>query len=273
MAQKKRKVTYYNSAARQNPFLQQQWWIGLKGGVNVTKIGIDKRYSILAPTNYPQQKTDKKYENFKPIATHIGLEATYFFRGFSISVQPTYQTLKFTYSNEYAWADNENPNNMLELSYDQEHQVNYIVLPLIFKYEFNAPNVTPYIQAGAYFNHLINANKEVNISGIDYASGGVNKFESEPVMVGATDLFAKQHYGFMAGAGLYYNVGNIRLNFDVQYRLGQSVINSGKNRYNNDRLAGIGDAMDDITADNIAVSIGTLFPLRFLSSGFKSYDK
>jgi hypothetical protein len=55
--------------------------------------------------------------------------------------------------------------------------------------------------------------------------------------------------------------------------LGMSNISSTDNRYGSDRLSGVGDAMDDLTLDNISVSLGCLFPLRFLSSGFKSLDK
>ena len=69
-----------------------------------------------------------------------------------------------------------------------------------------------------------------------------------------------------------YNLGNIRINLDIMYRYGMSNITSTENRYSNDRLAGVGDAMDDLTMDNISISLGALFPLRFLSSGFKSSD-
>ena len=239
----------------------------------MTQIKVEKSYTILEATNYQSSLSNKKYEKFKPLGTQIGLEATYFFNGFSASLQPLYQNIKFSYSNSYSWMDPESSNS-LELSYKQEHQVAYLMVPLIFKYEFAVNDkFTPYIQLGAYLGFLLNANKSVEISGTDLASGGVNYIEFEPVLVGATDLFAKKHYGFIGGAGLYYNIGNIRLNLDVQYKMGQSILNSAENRYQNDRLSGIGDAMDDITADNIAVSIGTLFPLRFLSSGFKSYDK
>jgi hypothetical protein len=258
---------------KENPFLQQQWYIGLLGGVNMTRINVDKSYSIISPTNYETQLSNKRYKKNKPLGTQIGLEAAYYFRGFSVSVQPTYQNIKFSYSNAYTWLDTESTTNKLELTSEQEHQVAFLLLPLLFKYEYTINQFTPYVQLGAFSGFLLNASKNVEMSGVDYGSGGTNVIAFDPVSVGATDLFAKNHYGFIAGAGLYYNIGNIRLNLDVQYKLGQSVINSAKNRYQNDRLSGIGDAMDDITANQIAISVGTLFPLRFLSSGFKSYVK
>ena len=77
----------------------------------------------------------------------------------------------------------------------------------------------------------------------------------------------------MGGAGVNYNLGNnVRLNLDVMYRYGMSNIVSTKNRYDSDRLSGVGDVMDDLTLDNLSISLGCLFPLRFLSSGFKTLD-
>jgi hypothetical protein len=257
----------------ENPFLQQQWWIGLKGGMNASTVNVDKSYSVIVPSNYSSDLTEKKYSKWKPFGTQIGLEATYFFRGFSASIQPTYTTIRFSYDNRYTWTDPENEVNKLDLKYEQDQKSSYIYLPFLFKYEINLHGITPYLQAGAYTAFLLEATKSVTISGVDHASGGTNQFEYEPVSVGATDLFASNHYGFIGGAGLYYNIGNIRLNLDVQYRIGGSLLNSTRNRYQNDRLSGVGDAMDDITLNSIAVSFGTLFPLRFLSSGFKSYDK
>lgn len=272
-AQIKNKTSRYNLNNRENPFLQQQWWIGLKGGVNASSIKVDKSYSVIVPVNYSSSLSQKNYEKWKPLGTQIGLEATYYVRGISASIQPTYATIRFSYSNDYVWTDAEHPANRLELTYDQDQHISYLYLPLLLKYEFNVRGLTPYLQCGAYTAFLLGANKSVTISGVDHASGGENQFKYEPVSVGTKDLFAKNHWGIIGGAGLYYNIGNIRFNLDIQYRLGQSHLTSGKNRYQNDRLTGIGDAMDDIKVDNATISLGTLFPLRFLSSGFKSYDK
>ena len=79
---------------------------------------------------------------------------------------------------------------------------------------------------------LINANKSVSITGIDNAAGGVNEFKEESITIGAKDLFAKNHWGIMGGAGLNYNLANnVRLNLDVLYRHCMSNIVSTDNRY------------------------------------------
>jgi hypothetical protein len=68
-------------------------------------------------------------------------------------------------------------------------------------------------------------------------------------------------------------MGNVRLNLDIQYKHGLSNISSTQNRFGSDRLSGVGDSLDDLQLNNIALSIGCLFPLRFLEKDFKSLDK
>lgn len=272
-SKKQKFIAYNRSGNKNNQFLQKQWWIGLKAGTNLSRAVVERSYTILVPTNYDTDAIRKKYDNYKLAGMQVGLEATFYFRGFSISLQPTYQHVRFGYANQLEWADGEASSTQhLTLTFQQEQKIEYAVIPLLVKYEFGGRKIRPYIQAGGYGAYLINANKSVETYGVDFASGGARSFKNEPIVVGAKDLFAKNHYGVAGGAGVYYNLGNIRLNLDIQYKHGLTNISAVKNRYDNDRLSGIGDAMDDLTLNNIAISIGALFPLRFLSSGFKSHD-
>lgn len=272
-AQKRKNNYSFNKKKKEeNTFLHKQWWIGLKGGVNLTNVTVEKAYSIITPTNYEARMVDKVYRAWKPVSAQFGLDINFYFRGFSASFQPGYQSIKFNYTNDYQWLNAEDASKLLELSYLQEQQAEYLVFPLLVRYEKQFGKLSPYIQAGAYSVVLLDATKQVTVTSTDYASGGVNEFQGESISVGVKDLFADYHYGLTGGAGLYYTVGNVRFNLDVQYKYGMSLINSVENRYGNDRLAGTGDAMDDLLLRNVSISFGTLFPLRFLSSGFKSFD-
>ncbi len=254
-------------------FLNKQWWLGLKGGANLAKVSVEKSYSAIAPTNYDYSDIAKKYTSFDLVGSQLTLEATFYFKGFSLSFQPTYQHTRFIYTNAYAWTSTIETTNHVELNFEQEQKIDHAIIPLVIKYDITGNKLRPYIQVGVYTAMLINANKSVSIEGIDNAAGGVNEFTEESIIIGAKDLFAKNHWGLMGGAGLNYNLGNnVRLNFDVLYRYGMSNIVSTKNRYGSDRLSGVGDVMDDLTLDNLTISAGCLFPLRFLSSGFKTLD-
>lgn len=271
VAQRNAHKTGFNQANKPiNAFLHKQWWLGFKAGPNLSKPVVEKSYHIISPTNYLESGIEKQYESFKSIGSQVAFEVTFYFRRFSLSFQPTYRTNVFTYTNEYEWSDAGESSNHLELEYTQRQKVAWLDWPLIAKYEFQAGRLIPYAQLGAYSSLRLDATKTVSVSGVDNASGGEHRFSNEPVIVGATDLFAKYHWGLVGGAGLYYPLGNVRLNLDISYRLGMSNIASTGNRYGSDRLSGVGDSLDDLTLDNLAVSVGCLFPLRFLGSGFKS---
>lgn len=269
---KKTKSPAYNKGKQQNTFLKKQWWIGVRGGVNFTDPVVEKSYAIITPTNYEASLTEKKYDHYTPMSSQIGLEVSFYVRGFSITVQPVFENIRFVYTNQYSWTNSENSAYRLDLNYRQQHQLQMVSTPVFLRYEHSFGKIAPYISAGAYGSFLLNATKEVEITGTDYASGGAKDFESEPVIVGATDLFQTFSYGLIGGVGMFYTPGNVRISLDVTYKHGLSLINSPENRYNNDRLAGIGDAMDDLSIRNLAVSAGILFPMRFLSTGFKSTE-
>jgi len=268
-----KKATSFNNPAQNHfgGFLEKQWWLGLKAGTNLTQVDPVKRYSAVSPISYTN--TDKQYGEFNKTGSQVTFEVTFYYKGFSFSLQPAYRHSRFTYTNDYQWTDPENVNNRLELNYSHEQKVDHAEVPLIFKYDILGNRLRPYVQVGVYYSFLLGADKSVEISGIDYASGGINTFTNEPVIIGANDLFASNNWGFIGGIGTNYNLGNVRLNLDIQYRLGMSLINSTENRFGNDRLSGIAEAMDDMKFNSLAFSIGCLFPMRFLASGFKTLDQ
>jgi len=272
---RKRNNAAYNKANKDNEkYLEKQFWLGLKVGGNLSKPHVETAYSVLSPTNYETSVTRKKYDSFKQMGSQATLEITFYYRGFSFSLQPTFQHAAFAYSNSYEWISATKATDNVVLNYQQEQRVDHAIIPFVIKYELVGHKVRPYLQAGFYSGILVNANKSVTVSGIDYASGGTNEFTNEPITLGAKDLFAKNHWGLIGGAGAYYSLpNNVRINLDIMYRYGMSNISSTKNRYSSDRLSGVGDALDDLTLDNLSFSLGCLFPLRFLESGFKSFDR
>jgi hypothetical protein len=274
-SQKTPRLPKFNKHKEKNVFLKKQWWLGFKAGANLSGTEVLKSYSPISPTNYDVSEVKKKYVNYKDLGSQATLEATFYFTGLSLSIQPTYRHNQFGYTNDYLWTDSdipENINNHLELKYEQQLKIDYFDIPILAKYEKTFSKVSPYLQAGIYSSFLVNANKSVAVSGVDYASGGKNEFHNEKIIVGASDLFAKSHWGFLGGIGCYLNQGNVRFTFDIQYKIGMSNITSTKNRYGNDRLSGIGDTMDDLKLRNLSITAGCLFPLRFLGKNFRSSD-
>ena len=253
-------------------FLKKQFWLGFKAGTNLTQANVQDSYTVIVPPP-GAITTGKEYKSFNLLGSQAALEVTFYTKGFSISLQPTYKHSRFEYSNHFEWMDSNIAENRLVLDYNQEQQTDHLEIPLLVKYDIAGSKLRPFVQAGIYYSILLNANKVVDVSGIDYASGGTNQYASESIIVGAEDLFANNYWGLLAGAGVNYNLGNVRLTFEGTYLMGMSLANSTENRYKNDRLAGVGDALDDFKLNNIAFSFGCLFPMRYLASGFKTLDR
>ena len=270
--QSRKKPSGFNKgkSSQTEKFLDTQWWIGFKAGTNLTEAVPGSRYSITVPTNYSSYRIEKLYDVFNKTGSQASLEFTFFHKGFSFSTQPTYRLSRFTYSNQFYW---QNASGMLILNYQQEQKTSYADIPLIVKYDITGNKLRPYVQVGVFYSFLINATKSVTTSGTDNTSGVANEFSNEPIIVGAKDLFHKGYWGLTGGVGLNYNIGNIRLVLDASYWKGMSNVTNTQNRYSNNRLSGIGEAMDDMKLNNIVISAGVLFPLRFLSNDFKSLGK
>lgn len=271
---RKKPASSYNSKAKQDDkFLQKQWWLGLKVGTNLTSGSVLKAYTPIVPTNYDSEKGQKAYNNFKQYGSQAAFEISFYFKNFAISIQPTYQHSRLVYTNDYRWFDEQNGNNTLALHYSQEQKLDYAVIPLLIKYDLTQTRLRPYVQAGGFGAFIINASKAITISGVDNASGRTNEFSNDPINVGAKELFAPSYWGLAGGVGANYYQGNVKFNLDILYQHGMTNVTNAENRYSNGMLASAGDAMDDMTLDNIVISIGCLFPLRFLGSGFKATDK
>jgi hypothetical protein len=255
-----------------NEFLEQQWWLGFKAGTNLAQADPSKRYTILTPTNYSPSLTDKTYDAFGTLGFQASLEFSYYYKGFYFSTQPTYTNSTFTYSNELQWFNQANAAETLTQTYKQNQKVEYVDFPLIIKYDITGNKLRPFVQIGVFYSVLLNAAKTVNVSSVDLASGGTNTIDNQPIIVGAKDLFSN-YWGLMGGVGVTYQLGNVRLLLDANYKQSMSNISNPENRFSNDRLSGIGDVQDDLNLKNITISAGVLFPLRFLSGGFKSNDR
>ena len=259
--------------SKTDSFLDTQWWLGLKTGVNLTEPVSEVPYAVFSPINYDVSELRKKYSRFNKVGMQAGIEVTFYHKGFSFSLQPNFRRQRFEYQNEYNWSNPEVADQTLALSYSQEVSLDYIEIPFFLKYDLMKDSkIRPFIEVGAFYGRLSGAEKKVSISGQDKASGGINAFEGESLNVGADNLFIKSSAGVLGGAGINYDLWKIRVSLDVVYRYGLHNISDVQNRYSNNSLSGIGDTMDDLSLNNLSISLGFLFPLRFISKNFNAVE-
>jgi hypothetical protein len=259
-AQKKWFETSANDA-----FLKKQWWIGVRGGLNISMATPGTRFSTTASTTDPTTtEYQKQYENFSVPGGQGGLEFMFSFYRFSISFQPSFQRQSFIYNNSHSWSD-AGGNNLKERVQSLQ-KLDYFEFPLLLKYQPFNTKLKPFIQAGAYYGLLDNAYKSTKIYLTDVPSGSNSEYLSNQINIGDNSLFITSSWGLIGGIGAYYPVGNIRLVMDVSFRFGMNNITSAANRYSNGLLSGPGDIMDNIKLRNLSLSFGVLFPLKFLKA-------
>jgi hypothetical protein len=251
-----------------DPFLNTQWWVGIKGGANLTKAKPTERYSTYSSTADPTTTAyDKKYENFNKTGGQAGIEITYYNQGISLSFQPNYRRMSFLYTNNYNWVDENNTSSSFSSHYTAVQKLDYFELPLLVRYEPLKTKLRPFVQAGVYYAFINNAYKSTSIQITDNASGALDTYSEEDITIGAKDLFISTNLGWIAGAGVSYPMGNVRLALDISYRRNTNNITSAANRYSNDRLTGSGDVLDDMKLRNLSASVSILIPLRFIMKG------
>jgi len=256
------------ASSASSPFAQTQMWIGLKGGLNMGKANPTDRYSVFTSTVSTDENKvfEKQYDNFGKKGFQFGLILNFnFYKYFTISFQPEINSQNFGYQNHYTWAGQNN--NSLDLIQKHRFQLSYIDLPLLVRFDIVRTRFRPYLQGGAFYSRLLKADKFVEVTSTDNASGAKNPISNTNPIVGAKDLFLKAQWGLIAGAGVNYDLGNVRLGLDAFYKIGMNNITNSSNRFSDDRTTSIGDVLDGMKLQNIEVSFSVIFPMKYLETG------
>ena len=246
-----------------------QWWIGVRGGVNFSNAISQNSYSVFSFTqDYSGGDNEKKYNSYTLPGLQFGFSAGYeFIRGLSVNILPSYTSYRFSYDNSFSWYDSESPEKQVTTSYNYETRLQYIDLPLTFKYELTTGRFKPYIQAGAYYSFLTDAVKKVQSTGIDQASGSDSEINVTELSVGIEERIKKANFGIIGGAGFTYNVGNARIGLEVNYHYGlQNLDNGGLKFHDNQLITGTYDVPDDFSLNNLELSMQIIIPLKFITS-------
>lgn len=245
-------------------FDDSQWWIGLHGGVNLSKALPLKSYAIIEPIT-GAFLAEKQYEGFRRLGVQAGARVDFnFHTNFSASFQPTYTNFDLGYRVQYQWQGQEN--NFLDLKYNHRLQLNYLEMPLLFRIDFLRQQFKPYAQVGIGYGLLLKADKYAEIESFDRASGASNPIQNDSPIIGAKNLFIKSQFMWYLGGGISYDVGNVRLGAELNYKQGLNNITNKQNRYTDQRMIGMLDALDDMTLQNISIEFYCVFPMKFLQT-------
>ena len=264
-AQSKNKSLVYK-----NSFLSTQWYLGFFAGGNLSSGKVINSFAGYAPLNYAVSEREKSYNNFSKFGGQAGLVFLFSTNGITIGLKPGIHSYTIEHSTNANWQETTNPDNSLQVSYNHATHFNYVEFPLSVQYDLLREQIRPYIGLGAYYGILLNATRTIERSGTDSASGSAGAFTNQPKTIGVKDLYISSSLGLMGFIGASYDPGNIRITLDLGYKYGLNNITNTEKRYLNNDLAAIGEAADDIQLHNIYLSLGFVFPLKFISKNYNS---
>ncbi len=260
------------SSNSKDPFLNSQWYLGFFAGINLASAKSITSYTGYAPLNYEEASVQKVYNKFILPGGQGGLVFMFYTNGITIGLKPGIHSYSIEYSTNMNWQDSANPNNSLQINYNHTTHFNYIELPLSVQYDLLREKIRPYIGLGGYYGILLDASRTIERSGTDSASGSAGKFSNQPKNIGVKDLYISSSVGIMAFIGASYDPGNIRITLDIGYKMGLNNITNTENRFLNNELSAIGEALDDIQLNNLYLSLGFVFPLKFISKNYSSFN-
>lgn len=249
-------------------FLDTQFWLGLKIGGNVTQAFPETRFAGFSPIDYSPDSLEKSYSDFSLPGAHMGLEMNFYHRGFSVSFQPAYKRSRFEYSSQTSWRG-ALINNRFDSRFDVEQRLDVIELPLIIKYEIiQSGKIRPFVMAGGYHSRIASAQKEVRVTNTDFSSGRPLSSDGGATIIGVKDAF-QPFSGVSGGIGVNLDYWNIRTVLEIQYQRG--LTSATKPNVQENQFASLGEITDEVLLREINISLGFVFPFRFIDKQFAAY--
>lgn len=251
-------------------FLDTQWWLGLRFGVNYTSPNPVTRHFVFSPTDYEPELLEKTYSSFSLPGGQAGLDINFYHRGVSVGIQPTFKILRYGYENNLSWTGDGGADGLdTHMAIEQKLQV--IEVPMILKYDFlKHGKIRPFILAGMQHSFLLGAQKKVTIEHTDYLSDIPQTYSGGSYTKG-NDERMQNFWGAVGGVGTSLDYLNIRTVVEVTYLYGLTSITENENPYMENELVALGDVDDELKINNFNISLSFVFPLRYIDKTFQPY--
>ena len=254
----------------QNPnssFLDTQFWLGIKFGMNYANAVPQERASGFSPIDYDADRLLKQYGVFALPGGQAGLEMTFFHKGISVGLHPMYQRSRYSFNNSLEW-NGEQDSERFSIAYESEQRIDVINVPLFLKYDIlQVGQLRPFAMGGFYYSFITGAERQVTISQTDYSFGAPQQIDGGSMSLGVKNAF-QNYYGWLAGGGISYDYWNIRSVIEISYN--QSLNSISRSGVSQNELASLGDLNDDLKYSHWVASLSFVFPLRYIDKQFQS---
>ncbi len=256
--------------SRMSDFLKTQWWLGLRVGTNVSQPDPVSRYTSIDPIDYDVADLAKTYSSFEDPGILIGLDITFYHKGLSFGIQPSYKQMKYGYYSDLTWMG-DTPEEQFDTRYDIKQSLSYLELPVVLKYELiQQGKVRPFVMGGMHYSFILDANKNTEITQTDYSSGQPRIYHGGSVSLNTKSQF-QNYYGAIGGIGTGFDFFNIRSVLEITYHYGLSSLSDPGSRFEVTDLTTLGEVNDEINLNQIQVTLSFVFPLRYIDNTFQPY--
>ncbi len=247
-----------NSVQKQQSKFFDNFALGIKGGVNFSLLLPLERQSIFSGPN--PESFEKDYETF---TKNLGMQFGFIFmyditRVLKISLQPGLHDYVYKYNNTYNWTGKTN------LQYETvfAHRLRFVEVPLILGVYTTYNSWQPYFQGGAFYGRLLDANSNINVRETSSNLTNTNQTLEYKTSSNTANLYMKNHFGVLAGAGISYLTGTMRIGLEANYKLFLSDLNSTETQYmNNQIVSGNYDVPDKFKLSNLEISLNLIITM------------
>ncbi len=247
-----------NAAKKGQSKFLEKFSLGIKGGVNFSLIIPFERAAIFS--GQVLESYEKDYDVFaKNTGMQMGFILMYdITQVVKISLQPGLNNYAYKYKTMYEWAGRTN------IQYESAftHRIRFFELPLMVGFYTTYNTFQPYLQAGIYYGRLLGADSQIKV--VETSSNlGTSSQELEYETAAYTaGVYSKNHFGALAGAGISYLKGNMRIGLEANYRLLVSALNTTETQYMNNQIVSGGyDVPDKFKFSNLAITLNLIVSL------------
>lgn len=248
-------------------YSKSQFWLGIKGGVNLSWASVGDKYQVFQPLpNATTFSYDKVYDGIQFPGFQSGIQVIYNFRSFfSVVFEPAYSIQSFAYRNNFKWSST-NPQSGITLEQKNTYSFQYLDFPLYLRIDLFKGNIRPYVMGGMMYSYLTRVSRKSEYTSSDDVTGAQNVIENPLPEMSVTNLFIRSNFWYSFGAGVSYDIQNIRVGISAMYRASLNNITSEANRFSNQKINSTGDVLDNIKLKNIEISLYCVFPMKFITS-------
>ncbi|NJO88279.1 MAG: PorT family protein [Chloroflexia bacterium] len=240
-------------------FSMDNFSVGIKGGINFSLAIPLSRSSVFSgqsPEDY-----EKDYNFFlQNRGMQMGFILMYDVnRLIKVSLQPSSNDYTYKYSNTYAWTGT----TVLQYEAEYAQKLRFFEVPLIVGfYMANFQTWQPYFQGGIYYGRVLDATTSISIVETSTNLVGQNQSLSYTTLANSKDLYGKNHFGVLAGAGISYLAGSTRIGLEANYRLLLTNLNTTETQFSNNQVVSGGyDVPDKFKFSNLAITLNVIVPL------------